>query len=131
MKEVKLDTVEEALENLRSLWNYCTKSWLIKKELDRTRIERCSISPIWESIQKAFDNFNGKGLIARDKQLDAAAFALIPGTIGNITSFAARAEITDINQLFNTIRTQGVRYLQKKELSFEEVIENKMSLLTT
>ena len=129
LKEVKLNTVEEVFDNLKTLWQYCTKAWIEKKILDRTRIERCSTAPEWLSIQKAFDDFKGKGLIARDKQMNTSAFALIPGTIGNITSYAARAEVTDIEQLFKMIKSQGIKYLNTKEISLEEVIEQKMSLM--
>lgn len=129
LKEIKMDGVDETLQNLKSLWEYCTKSWIVKKVLDRTRIENCPVSPEWQSIQAAFDTFEGKGLITREKQQNASAFALIPGTIGNITSYAARTEITDINQIFDMIKTQGARYLDKRDRSYEEIIEEKRSLM--
>lgn len=130
LKEVKLETVEDALSSLKSLWDYCTRSWLTKKKLDNERMTRCTIDPVWESTQEAFSNFQSKGLIKREKQLASSAFALIPGTIGNITSFAARADITDIDELFKIIKSQGTKYLRKKETDYEEVITEKMALLT-
>jgi len=129
LKELRYESVEDTLQSLKSLWQYCTKAWLIKKNLDRSRIENCTIDERWLSVQKAFNMFEGKGLIQRDKQLETSAFALIPGTIGNITSFAARAEITDIDELFKMIKSQGAKYLNRKETSYIEVIEDKMAVL--
>lgn len=129
LKEVKLDSVEDTLQSLRTLWEYCTKSWIVKKNLDSTRIERCTTDPNWQSTQEAFNQFDGKGLVSREKQQCASAFALIPGTIGNITSYAARAEMTDIDEIFKMLKSQGVKYLRTKDTDFEEIILDKMSLL--
>ncbi len=129
MKEVKIETVEEALGSLKTLWEYCTKTWLTKRQLDRTRLTRCTIDPVWQSLQEAFADFQSKELIKREKQLESSAYALIPGTIGNITSFAARAELTDIDEILRMIKSQGARYLRRKETDFEEVIADKMALL--
>jgi hypothetical protein len=129
LKEVKLDSVEDTLENLKTLWEYCTKSWLVKKQIDKTRIERCTIDERWESLQHAYDKFEGKGLVTREKQLETSAMALIPGTIGHITSFGARADITDINMLFEMIKSQGIKYLHNKDKDYEEAINDKMALL--
>jgi hypothetical protein len=130
LKEVKLDSVEDTLSNLKTLWKYCTQSWLVKKQLDRTRIENCTTDQRWESLQHAYDSFEGKGLVTREKQMEKSAMALIPGTIGHITSFGARADITDINKLFEMIKSQGVKYLHGKDMNYEDAITEKMSLLT-
>jgi hypothetical protein len=80
-------------------------------------------------LQHAYDRFEGKGLVTREKQLETSAMALIPGTIGHITSFAARADITDINKLFEMIKSQGIKYLHNKDKDYEEAINDKMALL--
>ncbi|OGO77638.1 MAG: hypothetical protein A2Y23_11840 [Clostridiales bacterium GWB2_37_7] len=129
LKEVKLDEIEEVLANLKTLWTYCTQSWLLKKNLDATRLTRCSTDVRWQVIQKAFDSFEGAKLVTREQQLDSSAMALIPGTIGHITSFAAKADITDINRVFEIIKSHGVRYLHSKESNYAQVIENKMALI--
>lgn len=130
LKEVKLDSVEDTLENLKSLWKYCTQSWLVKKEIDRTRIERCTVDERWQSLQLAFESFEGKSLVTREKQLATSAVALIPGTIGHITSFAARADIMDIDKVFDIIKSQGAKYLHGKDKDYDEAISRKMLLLT-
>jgi hypothetical protein len=129
LKEIKLDSIEDVLGNLKSLWQYCTATWLQKKVLDATRIERCSLDPRWESIQKAFDSFEGKTLVTREQQQEASALALIPGTIGNITSFAARADITNIDRVFDMIKSQGAKYLHSMDKSYQKAISDKMALL--
>jgi hypothetical protein len=130
LKEVKLDSVEDTLENLKTLWKYCTHSWLVKKQLDRTRIENCTVDERWISLQQAYNNYEGKGLVTREKQMEKSAMALIPGTIGHITSFGARADITDITMLFDMIKSQGIKYLHGKDMDYEEAITEKMSLLS-
>ncbi len=129
LKEVKLESVEDTLESLKSLWKYCTRSWLTKKQLDHTRIENCTTDSAWQSIQEAFDGFLSRPLIQREKQLDSSAFALIPGTIGNITSYAARADLNDIDEVMRMIKSQGSTYLHRRETNFQEVVEWKKSLL--
>lgn len=129
MKELSFETVEDVFANLKSLWQYCTEKWLIKKILDNDRMTRCSVDERWLSIQKAFDYFEGHSLIVRDKQMYMSAIALIPGTIGNITSFAARSQIDDIDKVLEVIKAHGNIYLHNKDKKYDEVIKEKRLIM--
>lgn len=128
-KEMQIESVEDALIRLNTLWEYCTKDWLIKKNNDRTRIERCTTNEVWADIQGIFKNFKSKEMIKREKQLECDAVALVPGTIGNITSFAARTGIEDFDEAMNLLKIHGYKYLFKKDKTYSEVIQEKKSLL--
>jgi hypothetical protein len=125
-KENSIESVEEAFKKLKSIWRYCTEEWIVKVDLSRTRKERCPTNSKWKVIQKAFNKFKGESLIKREKQLSSDAFALVPGTIGNITSFAALLGNDDIETVLNRLLTDGEEYLKYKSKSYSEVIQEKM-----
>lgn len=127
--EVQIDSVEDAFERINTLWEYCTKQWLVKKNLDNVKMTRCTTNEIWAKIQDLFSEYRSGELIRRDKQLECDAYALVPGTIGNITSYAARNGIDDINKVMDMMKQQGRKYLFRKDKTFEEAINEKMSLL--
>jgi hypothetical protein len=90
---------------------HCTSEWLVKVNYTRSRIERCEVDENWRKVQQAFNQYNGISLISRVKQIEADASILIPGSIGYITSFAARNGITNIDDVFNTVYQQGILML--------------------
>jgi len=128
-KDKKIDSVEDAFERLQTIWLYCTSEWIVKVNLDRTRIERCSVCEEWSNLQKAFSNFSDVQLISREKQLQTDALALVPGTIGNLTSYAARLGNNDIEDVINNLMFAGGKYLKTKNLDFLKAINEKMQLL--
>lgn len=130
LKDVKVESVEDALSQLKPLWEFCTGYWIVKKNMDASRIERCTTNEKWITIHDAYDSYEGIGLVRRQKQLETSAFAMLPGTLGNITSFAARAEVIDLDILFKMLRSQGQKYLSKRDTSLEDIIAEKMSLLS-
>lgn len=127
--ETKIDSVEDAFSRLNSLWIYCTSEWLVKMELDCTRIERCSIAKNWISIQQSFSIYKNERLISRKRQLQTEALALVPSTIGNLTSFAARLGNSNIEEVINNLKHTGGKYLKAKNLDFTKAINEKMELL--
>lgn len=126
-KENSIESIEDAFMNLKSMWHYCTKEWIVKVDLSRTRKERCPTNKHWELIQNAFDSFKGESLIKREKQLIADASALVPGTIGNLTSYAALLGSDDIEVVTLKLLLDGKRYLKHKNTDFSKVIIEKMS----
>lgn len=127
--ETKIDSVEDAFLRLNSLWLYCTEEWIVKMELDCTRIERCSVAKNWISIQNAFHIYNNEKLISRERQLQTDALALVPSTIGNLTSFAARLGNCNIEEVIHKLKYTGGNYLKTKNLDFTKAINEKMELL--
>lgn len=128
-KEMQIESVEDVFKRLRNIWDYCTKEWLVKVNLDNVRMERCSTDETWLRIQEAFSNYQGIGMISRTRQLEADAEALLPGTIGNITSYAARLGNTDIEQVIETVKNRGSKYLASKQQDYSKAINKKMSLI--
>jgi len=56
-REMGIETIEEALRNLKRLWAYCSREWLrmvIPDAEDRNR-HRWAVHPLWEELQHAFD----------------------------------------------------------------------------
>jgi len=130
LKEYEIESVSDTFKRLKTLWKHCTEKWIVKVKLDHTRIERCSIDEVWVNIQNAFDDFKSDSLIKREAQLASDAEAIIPGTIGNITTFAARKGITDINLILAMIKNKGSDYLSFKDMDFQKAVAQKMSLMT-
>ena len=129
-KEHGIDSVEDVFNRLQSIWRYCTSEHIVKTLNDATRIERSSINPSWLLLQSAFDDYDSNSLIKRKKQLNAEAQALIPGTIGNITSYAARKGIDDISKIFKTLEVEGRTYIENaRKSSYEEIIDKKMATI--
>lgn len=129
LKERNIETVENAFKALRAMWEYCTMEWIVKVDLVNTRIERCPTNSTWKTIQKVFEKYKHHPMVKRKEQLIADAQALVPGTFGNITSYAARKGITDLNLVLHTLKISGIDYLENKELNFEKVVTEKMSVI--
>lgn len=127
-KEFNINNIEDVFGRLGSIWEYCTNQWLVMMECDRTRIERSNVNKDWVKIQEAFKEFENLELIKRTDQLESEASALIPGTIGNITSYAAKKGILNINEILVLLKDEGIRYLDKaKETNYKGVISEKMA----
>lgn len=128
-KNYSIESIEGLFNHLNSIWKLCTEDWLVLVVNDRTRIENCSVDPAWQQIASAFNEYVSKPLIKRERQVLAEAEALIPATIGNITTVAARLGINDDQEAFNTIMQRGEKYLDQKNHTYKSKIDEKISLL--
>jgi len=129
-KEHNIETVGQAFERIKAIWEYCTQKWIIKKELKNTRMENCPVNAIWEKIQEAFSLLESKSLIKRDKQLDRDADALVPSIIGYLTTYSARKGETDMGDCLMNVINTGLRYLEKaRKSTFTIEVEKKMALI--
>lgn len=129
LKDKNIDSVEDAFLKIGAMWVFCTKKWITKVNLDCTRIERCSTNEIWTNIQNTFSSFKEEKLISRERQLQTEALALIPGTIGNLTSFAARLGNNNIDEAISNLKVKGHKYLKAKNMDFSQAINKKIELL--
>jgi hypothetical protein len=129
LKDNCINTVDEAFERLRSIWEYCTCFWIVKIVLDNERITRCSIDKKWAEIQKVFNEFKCLPLVRRGKQINEDANAMIPSLYGTFTSFAAKKGISDLKLALNVMQISGSSYLRSKQLDFKEIVKTKQSLL--
>ena len=128
-KEMQIETVEDAFKRLKNIWDYCTKEWLVKVNLDNVRMERCSIDETWIRVQEAFNQYQGIGMISRTRQLEADAAALLPSVVGNITSYAARLGDANIDEVIEIVKKRGTSYLASKQQDYSKAINKKISLI--
>lgn len=129
LREFKIKTVKDLENCLKDIWEYCTKEWLVKIDRTNKRVERCPINEKWLEVQKAYKDFKSVGLIKREKQLEMEADSLIPNIIGNITSYSARKNITNMESAFQDLYCMSKRYLKISNTSFEEETKIKLHKL--
>ena len=129
-KDYGIETVEESLRKLKSIWEYCTIDWITMRDLTNTRKERCKINEIWILVQKVFDNIESENLISRDKQLERDSEVLIPSIMGYLTTYSARSNIKDLGDSLVNVINRGLTYLEKaKESTYDLEVQKKLSLL--
>lgn len=129
LKEKQINDFTDLYESLKTLWRYLTGQWIVMIKNNNKRTDRCLTDPIWEEIQTAFDKYEDKPLIDRAKQLDYDAKALVPQIIGCIASYGARLGVEDIDYVYSMLNKQGEEYLEKKDLTFDEKIKEKMQAM--
>lgn len=129
MKDRNINSVNDAFNNIGSIWEYCTIQWLLKINLDNERSTRCSINEKWLQIQKCFKEYDSKPLIKREKQLNMDAEAMVPATYGNITTFAAKLGMKDPAMVLKQLHNRGEEYLKSKKLNFKKIVSKKEALL--
>ncbi len=129
LRELQINTIEDVCSSLPNLWRYCTEHWLVKVDRVYTRIERCPINKQWLEIQKAYDKFISTPSIERKKQISIDAEILIPNIVGNITSYSARKNNTDIKIAFKNLYADTVKYLKNKDSSFDIEVSNKQKII--
>jgi len=124
-----INTVEELYSSLKTIWEYCTCTWLVKTNLDRTRIERSTTDSKWEIIQHAFDNLGNKEFISITKQKEIEANSLIPGIMGYLTSYGAKIGVNHYINVMKLFSERGNQYLYNKDTSFDKEVIEKRKLL--
>ena len=129
LRQFNIDTVNDTLEHLQDLWLFCTNDWLQKIDRTNIRVERCNINSDWLEIQKAYSNFNSKGIIEKQRQIELDALVLVPNIVGNITSYSARKGNINIDEAFSNLYRDTKKYLYNKETSFEKEVHNKRLIL--
>lgn len=128
-KEYQIESVEDAFARLNSMWEHCTVTWLVLTNNDASRIENCSINETWVHISNVFSDYVSDPIIQREKQLNADVNAMMPAAVGTITSLAARLGENDIHEVLFEFQVKGEQYLKNKAQTFENVINEKVSLL--
>lgn len=129
LRQFNINTVNDTLEHLQDLWLFCTSEWLQKIDRTNIRVERCNINNEWLEIQKAYNDFNSKGIIKKQKQIELDALVLVPNIVGNITSYSARKGNMNIDDAFSSLYKDTKKYLYNKETSFEREVKNKRLIL--
>lgn len=133
LKELKtgdskgIHTFNDLTDNLRQIWEYLTYSWVRHVDLDTSnRRERCKTSELWEKVQQGFLQFDLDGYIEREIIILANQNSLMPGLIGYLTSYCARANIKDLNAAMLHMSMTIPLYLKKnKGMEFYDAVQNK------
>ena len=129
LRRISVNTVEDLFDSLKTIWEYCTCKWLVKTNLDRTRIERSTIDSCWEKIQHAFDNCNSREFISVAEQKEADANVLIPGMMGYLTSYGAKVGINNYSNVMTLFSQRGNEYLNNKNTDFRKEVITKRKVL--
>lgn len=126
LRKFDIISINDLLEHITALWQYCTKEWLVKIDRTNERVERCNTNNDWLTIQNAYNGFSSKELIKRENQILSDANALIPAISGYLTSYGAMIGETNFNKVLNNISIESEKYYSKKLTSANEVIVSKM-----
>lgn len=129
LREKGINTVDDLFSSLKTLWEYCTCKWLVKTNLDRTRIERSTIDDRWKRIQCAFDLCSNKAFISTIEQKEIEANMLIPGIMGYLTSYGAKIGINNYTNVMTLFSKRGNEYLNSKNTNFNKEVINKRKTL--
>lgn len=128
LRQFNIFSVKDVLNYINDIWKYCTCKWLVKINRTNIRVERCDIDIEWEEIQEAYDKFEAKGLIKRDRQNDLESINLIPNITGCFTSYSARKGEKNIEKAFKYLFKDIQIYLKNNDTSFSNVVNKKMSI---
>jgi hypothetical protein len=125
LKQWNIETVHELYDHLSAIWQFCTEKWLVKIINDNEDKSKCPIDSKWLIVQEAFCSLSYQPLIRREDQLREDAEAMIPGTFGYLTSFAAKKGVDNIETAVHMLVKSGERYLKEKNMSFKLVVSKK------
>jgi hypothetical protein len=134
-----IDTIDEALRNVKRLWQYCTYDWLRMVIPGRSRNRtRWATDENWKLIQRAFDDYGDKALdglgpLVREKKREVNQERAIAAIAGYITTYAAwtpqdRNTETCAEDLFSEIYQKSLERWQKLQVTPQDLIREKQFL---
>jgi hypothetical protein len=116
--EMGIESIEEAIRNIKRLWMYCTHEWLRMVQPGPTKNRtRWATHPAWKTLQRAFDAYGDKeldalGPLVRERKRQKNVEQGIAAIAGYATTLAAwykrdwgEGEAC-INALFETLRAE-------------------------
>lgn len=128
--DYEIETVQDFIEQIKSIWNYLTTQWLSFMNLDSTRLDRCTVNEVWKRLCSAFNTFKGSRLVKRIKQLNRDADAMIPQILGCLSSFASKCGMNNYDGAVTALGMRGHSYLlDVKTTTFDKEIKRKRLLL--
>lgn len=132
LKECKIQTYFDLVENVKGLWIYLTEKWIRYVDINSaTRAENCKTQQIWKTIQCGYDNFEMDGYIGRDIQRIRDTSKYVPSTVGYLTSLSAIMNIDNVDDAIEYLRFTMKEYLQKtKDSTFENEVDKKKKFYT-
>lgn len=126
LKEMKIETYEDLVRNIQSIWIYLTSDWITWRINDDSNITRRTLKPEWIEIQAAYRDFEFNGFITRARQREVDTSKYIPSVAGYISSICASMNIHQLESGLNFIRSSVKEYLKdKKSMTFKDVVTEK------
>ncbi len=138
-REMDIDSITDAISNIKRLWQYCTCEWLrmVRPGPGKNRT-RWNTDPRWVHLQHAFDDYGDKDLdglgplvrqVHREKNIDRGVAAIA----GYATTLAAwcEMELDDDNcaaEMFSVIYDKVIERWQKTRTSPVDVVREKKLL---
>jgi hypothetical protein len=126
--EFEINTFNDLISKINSLWDYLIQEWLVLKVPSHTRKENDEIHDLWLKLYGLFFAFNNTGYISRSKQAEYNAQALIPNIAGLISSYSAYSDGDNIENSFSTCQDKVNKYLAIRGKSFDEIVNKKKKL---
>lgn len=132
LREIKVNTFEELIDNLKGMWEYLTHEWIRYIDKDSaTRKTRCKLQDFWKTVQHGYDSFDMDGHIQREVQRLRDSSKYVPSAVGYLTSLSALVNINDVDEAIDYLRFVMNGYLHKKKAStFEDEVDKKKKYYT-
>ena len=127
LKELRVETVPQLLDNLGGLWRYLTEDWLRLTEIGNdSNKSRWKTHPLWADLQSAVWSATPQLALERIRSsalpTDDRLFA---GGMGYISSFMAREGITDSEEGMGMFIVGAEKHFKLLGYSLESHLRNK------
>lgn len=137
--EMGIDTIDDALRNVKRLWAYCTHDWLRMVTPGRSRNRtRWATDDNWKLLQHAFDDYGDKALeglgpLVREKRREVNRERAIAAIAGYITTYGAWTPEdwnvdTGTEDLFREVQQKALERWSKLQIAPQDLIEEKRFL---
>ena len=109
IKEMRLETLDDFLENIENVWAYCTNKWLKFQDHPGAHHTQRFTLKWWEVVQNGFNGVQDPKPIVRSKAFRTDVIQLMRQAFGQITSLQAAlleeqgAEINKRVDMFETV----------------------------
>lgn len=127
LKELKIATIPQLLDNLGGLWRYLTEDWLRLTEMGSdSNKSRWKTHPLWTDIQAAI--WTKTPQLALERIRSSALpkdDRIFPSAIGYVSSLMAREGITDFDEGLGTFLHQAELYYKLQGGSLARHVEAK------
>jgi hypothetical protein len=130
LRELRVETVPDLINNLSGMWLYLTEDWLRLTELGNdSNKSRWATHPLWNEIQSAVWTRTPQLALERVRTSSLPRDERIfPSGAGYISSFMAREGITDWDEGLGTFMHQADEFFRQQGGSLAEQVEAKTRL---
>lgn len=130
LRELRIETVPQLLDNLGGMWHYLTEDWLRLAELGNdSNKSRWATHPMWSEIQSAIWTRTPQLALERIRACNLPQDGrLFPGGLGYVSSFMAREGITDWNKGLRTYLLHARTFFEQQGIRLDDQVEKKARL---